>query len=72
MTSAESIDLNGNACWSRPLNLRARRPSKKITRRSDARCENVITPAVSGPMPTAATQLAAGSRTPALRHTHTG
>lgn len=59
------------------LNLWAHHPWKKITRCSVACCENVITPAVSGPMPTTATQLAAETRwnsqkhTPALTHTHT-
>lgn len=41
------------------LNLCARHPWKKKTCCSVARWENVITPAVSGPMPTAATRLAA-------------
>lgn len=53
------------------LNLWAHRPWKKITRCVVARCENVITPAVSGPMPTAATQLAAETHIKTLRYLHT-
>lgn len=56
-----------SACF---LNLRACHPWKKITRCSADRCENVITPAVSGPMPTTATQLAAQTCWNTLQHTY--
>lgn len=58
----------GLSIWA-SLNLWDHCSWRGITRCSVARCENVITPAVSGPMPAAATHLAAESHSHILPHT---